>query len=121
MMRNSEMVFLGMDRASQQPVKKKEDIWGDFDDPLGFMQQTQETRRQARVEIAHLFEKERIQLEDEIRKVEAEDIWESEYRKRQNWIQEYKELHNGKPPDKIDKYDDGSKKEAKVEEVKRPV
>jgi len=27
-------------------------------------------------------------------------------KKRQDWIQEYKENHNGKPPDKIDKYDE---------------
>lgn len=38
--------------------------------------------------------------------MEAEDIMEYEIRKRQDWIQKYKEEHNGKPPDKMDKYDD---------------
>lgn len=31
---------------------------------------------------------------------------EYEIRKRQDWIQKYKEEHNGKPPDKMDIYDD---------------
>lgn len=70
------------------------------------MEQTYEMRRQAREESTYLFEKERKNLEDEIRRVEAEDIMEYEIRKRQDWIQKYKEEHNGKPPDKMDKYDD---------------
>lgn len=84
-MRYNEMIFLGIDRANQ-PVKKKDSIWDDYDDPLAFMQQTKETRRQERVEVAHLFEKERLKLEEEILQVEKDDIWEAEYRKRQDWV-----------------------------------
>ena len=98
------MLFLGMDRDIKPKKKKKKSIWDD--DPISFMEQTYEMRRQAREESTYLFEKERKNLEDEIRRVEAEDIMEYEIRKRQDWIQKYKEEHNGKPPDKMDKYDD---------------
>ena len=63
-------------------------------------------RRQTREEIQNLFDLERKNLEEEIRRIEKEDIMEYEIRKRQDWIQKYKEEHNGKPPDKMDKYVD---------------
>jgi hypothetical protein len=56
-MRDEEMVFLGMDRAVVPKKKKKKSIWDD--DPISFMEQTYEMRRQQREETQYLFEKER--------------------------------------------------------------
>lgn len=41
---------------------------------------------------------------NEILLAEEDDIVEQEIRKRQEWIQEFKEQHGGKPPEKIEKY-----------------
>ena len=50
------------------------------------------------------FEADKKTMEEDIKVLEEDDIIEQEIRKRQDWVQEYKELHNGKPPDKIEKY-----------------
>lgn len=73
-------------------------------------------RRQTREENQNLFDLERKSFEEEIRKIEMEDIMEYEIRKRQDWIQKYKEEHNGKPPDKMDNYDDRLFSENTLEE-----
>lgn len=45
-------------------------------------------------------------MKEEIEENERDDIIAAETRKRQDWVQEFKEQHNGKPPDKIEKYYD---------------
>lgn len=59
-------------------------------------------RNQAQTE----YEAAKATMKEEIEENEREDIIAAETRKRQDWVQEFKEQHNGKPPDKIEKYYD---------------
>jgi len=82
------------------------------------MERGQEMRRQQRIEVAFMFDQEKHRLEEEIKRVEATDIIEEERRKREDWIWKYQLDHNGKPPDKIDKYHDSFKvKQEKTKDV----
>jgi hypothetical protein len=74
-------------------------------------------RRQQRDVIANLYDKERMVIEEEIRRVEAKDFIEMEVRKRQDWMQQYKDKHRGKPPPNMKKYEDSLNKEKKEKKV----
>ena len=78
----------------------------DPNNPLRMRERVCKTRRQMRDQAMYEFEAAKQMMEDEILEAEEEDIREQEIRKRQDWIQEWKEMHNGKPPDKIEKYHD---------------
>lgn len=62
------------------------------------------TRRQQREEVAYLYDKEMKAIEQEIRKVEAEDIFEMEMRHKKDWVNKYMAAHKGKPPPNIKGY-----------------
>ena len=75
------------------------------------MEKTKKDRRDDRAEKQEEYEAAKKTMEDEILYNEEADIIDGEVRKRQDWVQEFKEQHNGKPPDKIEKYYDRKKTE----------
>lgn len=79
--------------------------------PIKKMEKTKKDRRDDRAEKQEEYEAAKKTMEDEILYNEEADIIDGEVRKRQDWVQEFKEQHNGKPPDKIEKYYDRKKTE----------
>lgn len=98
-LRLAEMEFLGMTRRPQTAKEIR-----DPNNPLRMRERVMKSRREERNARMFEFEAAKVTMEEDINEAEAEDIIEAGVRSRQDWIQEWKEMHNGKPPDKIDKY-----------------
>lgn len=98
-MRQEEMEFLGMTR---RPATAKE--LKDPENPLRLRERIMSARRQERDARMYEFEAQKVLMEEEIKEAEEDDIIEAGIRARQDWVQTWKEQHNGKPPEKIDKF-----------------
>lgn len=90
---------MGMTRRPQTAKEIK-----DPNNPLRMRERVMRSRREMRNQLLVEFEEEKKAMKEEIAENESADIIEEEVRKRQDWIQEFKEQHNGKPPEKIEKY-----------------
>lgn len=95
-LRIEEMQFLGMTR----PPKTLDDVRNP-DNPLRLREKIEKNRTEERKEKEEAYEAAKLTMEEDIEFQEREDIMEEEIRKRQNWVQEYKSMRNGKIPDAI--------------------
>jgi len=90
-LRMKEMEFLGM----AQKAKTQQEI---LNDPIVKMQKNCENRRMIRQTNEEDFNTAKELLKEEIANTEGVEISESMKKERRDWIQEYRGLHNGKPP-----------------------
>jgi len=90
-LRMKEMEFLGM----AQKAKTQQEI---LNDPIEKMKKNGENRRMIRQTNEEDFNTAKELLKEEIANTEGVEISESMKKERRDWIQEYRGLHNGKPP-----------------------
>jgi len=69
-----------------------------LNDPIEKMKKNQDNRRMIRQTNEEDFDTAKQLLKEEISTTEGVEIMESMKKERRDWIQEYRGLHNGKPP-----------------------
>lgn len=93
------MQFLGMTR----PAKTVEELT-DNASALKAMSKEERKRVQDRIQKEEEYEAAKATMKDDIEFQESEDIIETQIRKRQDWVQQWKEIHKGDPPKNIAMY-----------------
>lgn len=95
LMRQEEMVFLGMVRKPKDPKEE---------DPISQMLQTKSHRKQLQEDHMIVFDNAKQELMDYIKEVEGNDIEENMLKERRDWVMDEKAKMNGQIPSDISKF-----------------
>jgi hypothetical protein len=103
-LRDEEMVFLGMQRPSQQRAQTAQPGFrpkDDFEDPLLIRSNQRQMNKMVQEGNERAYQRQKKELLREIKDVEGFDIKDKMLKERRDWVQEQKSMF-GKPPANMD-------------------